>query len=121
MIQTSANNKNNESVVESDDSAENYDESLSQALGDVWVFDTHLRRWMELSPPLFIQGSGAGKRIKKEFEPRMAHSAVIIDQFVVVFGGLNKEKNNLISNDLYILCLNGVTNALIPKEKQSII
>ena len=51
----------------------------------------------------------------------MAHSAVIIDQFVVVFGGLNKEKNNLISNDLYILCLNGVTNALIPKEKQSII
>ena len=51
----------------------------------------------------------------------MAHSAVIIDQFVVVFGGLNKEKNNLISNDLYILCLNGVTNALIPKEKQSFI
>ena len=47
----------------------------------------------------------------------MAHSAVIIDQFVVIFGGLNKETNNLISNDLYILCLNGVTNALIPKDK----
>lgn len=47
----------------------------------------------------------------------MAHSAVIIDQFVVVFGGLNKETNSLISNDLYILCLNGVTNALLPKDK----
>lgn len=50
----------------------------------------------------------------------MAHSAVIIDQFVVVFGGLNKETNNLISNDLYILCLNGVTNALLPKEKAAL-
>ena len=47
----------------------------------------------------------------------MAHSAVVIDQFVVVFGGLNKENNNLISNDLYVLSLNGVTNALLPKEK----
>ena len=47
----------------------------------------------------------------------MAHSAVIIDQFVVIFGGLNKETNSLISNDLYVLCLNGVTNALLPKEK----
>ena len=72
---------------------------------------------MEIRAPLFIQGSGAGKRIRKQFEPRMAHSAVIIDQFVVVFGGLNKETNSLISNDLYVLCLNGVTNALLPKEK----
>ena len=47
----------------------------------------------------------------------MAHSAVVIDQFVVVFGGLNKETNNLISNDLYVLCLNGVANALLPKNK----
>ena len=47
----------------------------------------------------------------------MAHSAVVIDQFVVVFGGLNKQTNNLISNDLYVLCLNGVSNALLPKTK----
>jgi len=38
----------------------------------------------------------------------------------VVFGGLNKETNNLISNDLYVLCLNGVTNALLPKDKSVI-
>ena len=49
----------------------------------------------------------------------MAHSAVVIDQFVVVFGGLNKETNNFISNDLYVLCLNGNTNALLPKERVS--
>ena len=47
----------------------------------------------------------------------MAHSAVVLDQFVVLFGGLNKMTNSLISNDLYVLCLNGVTNALLPKEK----
>ena len=47
----------------------------------------------------------------------MAHSAVVIDQFVVVFGGLNKITNGLISNDLYVLCLNGNANALLPKEK----
>ena len=29
-------------------------ESKSQALGDVWVFDTHLKRWMEIKAPLFI-------------------------------------------------------------------
>lgn len=47
----------------------------------------------------------------------MAHSAVVIDQFVVIFGGLNKETNNLISNDLYVLCLNGSTQALLPKDR----
>ena len=47
----------------------------------------------------------------------MAHSAVVIDQFVVLFGGYNKVTNSLISNDLYILCLNGISNALLPKEK----
>ena len=47
----------------------------------------------------------------------MAHSAVVIDQFVVVFGGLNRITNGLISNDLYVLCLNGNANALLPKEK----
>lgn len=31
----------------------------------------------------------AGKKIRKQFEPRLAHTAVIIDSFVVVFGGLN--------------------------------
>lgn len=110
----SHNSDDSKDDEEDDDDEE---ESPSKSLNDVWVFDTHLLKWLELTPSLYIQGSGAGKRIRKQFEPRMAHSAVIIDQFVVVFGGLNKETNSLISNDLYILCLNGITNALLPKDK----
>ena len=56
----------------------------------------------------------AGKKIKKQFEPRLAHTAVIIDQFVIVFGGLNSQKNSLISNDIYVLCLNDETQKIIP-------
>lgn len=54
----------NESA-ESEQSNEDENESKSKALGDVWIFDTHLKRWMEINAPLFIQGSGAGKRIRK--------------------------------------------------------
>lgn len=64
----------------------------------------------------------AGKKIKKQFEPRLAHTAVIIDQFIVIFGGLNSLKNTIISNDIYILCLNQVTDRILPPpfEKKSL-
>lgn len=45
-------------------------------LNDVWVFDTLTNRWHEIKAPLRIQGPLTGKKLKKEFEPRMAHSAV---------------------------------------------
>lgn len=112
----SAENSDGRAGGEDDDSDEEAD-TKSKSLSDVWIFDSHLNRWFELNLPLYIQGSGAGKRIRKQFESRMAHSAVVLDQFVVLFGGLNKMTNSLISNDLYVLCLNGVTNALLPKEK----
>ena len=50
----------------------------------------------------------------------MAHSAVIMDQFVVLFGGLNKtssKKGTLISNDMFVLSLNGITNAILSKKQ----
>jgi hypothetical protein len=47
-----------------------------------------------------------GKKIKREFEPRMAHSAVALNQFVILFGGLIGD-NQLVSNDLYVLSLDG--------------
>lgn len=65
------------------------DSSQKEPLSDVWIFDTFHRTWTQLNPSLRIQGSMAGKKIKKQFEPRLAHTAVIIDQFVIVFGGLN--------------------------------
>jgi len=57
-------------------------------------------------PPLRIQGPLLGKKLKKDFEPRMAHSAVQLNQFVVLFGGLSND-NQLVSNDLYVLSLDG--------------
>jgi hypothetical protein len=36
----------------------------------------------------------------------MAHSAVQLNQFVVLFGGLSND-NQLVSNDLYVLSLDG--------------
>lgn len=80
----------------------------------MWVFDTFLSKWQQIEPALKVQGSMAGKKIRKQFEPRLAHTAVIIDSFVVVFGGLNSQKNSLISNDIYVLCLEANTERIIP-------
>ena len=82
----------------------------------MWVFDTFLSKWFEIRPKLLIQGSGAGKKIKRQFEPRLAHSAVILDQFVIIFGGFNSKLGTLISNDLYVLSLNGESNAILPRS-----
>lgn len=64
----------------------------------------------------------AGKKIRKQFEPRLAHTAVIIDDYVVIFGGLNSQKNSLISNDVYLLCLTNDTDKILPPpvEKRSL-
>ena len=80
----------------------------------MWIFDTYFSTWRELNPPLKIQGSMAGKKIRKQLEPRLAHTAVIIDDYVVVFGGLNSQKNALISNDVYLLCLTNDTEKILP-------
>eukprot|EP00347_Sterkiella_histriomuscorum_P007476 403348772 len=80
-------------------------------LNDVWIYDTILFKWHEIKPHLKIQGPLAGKKIKKVFEPRMAHSAVQYDQFVIIFGGLNQERQP-ISNDLFILSLDGELGAI---------
>jgi len=42
----------------------------------------------------------------KDFQSRIGHSALIYESLVIVFGGM-QEKNILISNDLFILSLNG--------------
>ena len=60
-------------------------------LSDVWAYDTLMNRWYEIFPGFRIQGNLTGKKIKKEFEPRMAHSAVALDQYVVLFGGLGTD------------------------------
>jgi hypothetical protein len=84
-------------------------------LGDVWVFDTYFSTWTEIKNiPFKIQSNPQGKKIKKFFEPRMAHTACVLDQYVVLFGGLNKLTNLLVSNELFALSLDGNTNAILP-------
>ena len=100
----------------------NSDESESKyvSIGDVWVFDTVQVRWFQITPQLKIQGNGTGRKIRKQFEPRMGHSSVIQNQFIVVFGGLNNEptSRSMISNDLYVLSLDGSLNAIFPNDIQ---
>lgn len=71
--------------------------------------------WFEIKPDFKVQSSATGKKVRKRFEPRMAHSSVILDQFVTIFGGSNNDSDqrSLISNDLFVLSLDGVTNAML--------
>jgi hypothetical protein len=48
----------------------------------------------------------------------MGHTSVIQNQFVVVFGGLNNGSNHesMISNDLYVLSLDGSPGCMLAKE-----
>jgi len=64
---------------ESEQGQSESEDTEKEPLSDVWIFDTLMRNWFELKPGFKIQGSGAGKKIKKHFEPRLAHTAVIID------------------------------------------
>lgn len=100
--------------------SESGDESASDSvpkvsLDDVWVFDIILGEWAKLSPSLRIQGTGAGKKIRKNFEPRLAHVSCIVDDYVIIFGGLNSSRKALVSNDIYLLSLNGKFDYLFPQ------
>ena len=106
------NEGSSESVEEVKTSAEvnkkkDEDDDLGnkRPLNDVWVYDTLMNKWHEIRAPFRIQGSLLGKKLKKEFEPRMAHSAVQLNQFIVIFGGLGTDQ--LVSNVLYVLSLDG--------------
>lgn len=96
------------------DKSDSESSSCKEPLSDVWIFDTFSKVWTQIDPALRVQGSMAGKKIKKYFEPRLAHTAVLIDSFVVLFGGLNSQKNSLISNDIYVLCLDRFTERIMP-------
>ena len=42
----------------------------------------------------------------------------MLDQFVIIFGGFNSKAETLVSNDLYVLSLNGEYNAMLPKAHE---
>ena len=53
-------NQDNQSQREKDDdcdeerSEDEDGESPTKSLNDVWIFDTHLKKWFEIDPPLYI-------------------------------------------------------------------
>ena len=90
-------------------------EDANKPLNDVWLYDIHLETWREISPAIRVQTSFNSKKMRKIFEPRMAHSATVLGNYIVVFGGYNSQSNQYSPNNLYILSLSGCTDYILPK------
>ena len=54
--------------------SEKSEASMNRSLNDVWLFDLHLNEWKEINPSVKVQSSFNNKKLRKTFEPRMAHS-----------------------------------------------
>ena len=77
MDQDGVKKSRNGSIIDADEQVK--DNGNKRPLNDVWIYDTLTNQWLEIHPPFKIQGSLLGKKIKKDFEPRMAHSAVQVN------------------------------------------
>jgi hypothetical protein len=94
------------------------DESNPQnkPLNDVWLFDTELSRWKEIAPAVKVQPSFNSKKMHKKFEPRMAHSANVIGNYIVIYGGYNSHNGIFSPNNFYVLSLSGCTDFILTKS-----
>ena len=59
----------------SDESEDDDGEPQNRPLNDVWVYDILLNIWREITTTVKVQTSFNSKKMRKIFEPRMAHSA----------------------------------------------
>ena len=49
----------------------------------------HLRKWDEVKPEVRVQSTFNNRNMRKAFEPRMAHTANVVNgNYIVFFGGL---------------------------------
>jgi hypothetical protein len=71
--------------------------------------------WREISTTVKVQASFNSKKMRKIFEPRMAHTANVIGNYIVVFGGYNSLSGVFSPNNYYILSLSGCTDFIFPK------
>jgi hypothetical protein len=80
-------------IVQEGDGADGDDAEKSacpnRPLNDVWLFDLMLNVWRQVEPVTKVQSSFNNKKLRKSFEPRMAHSASVLGNYIVVFGGYN--------------------------------
>jgi len=63
------------------------EETNNKALNDVWLYDIHMNTWKEIKPVVKVQSCFNSKKMRKSFEPRMAHSAEIWGNYIIIFGG----------------------------------
>ena len=57
--------------------------------------------------------------MRKLFEPRMAHSANLVGDYIVCFGGFNSQSTQYSPNLLNLLSLSGVTDFILSSVKTS--
>ena len=69
------------------------EEDANKPLNDVWLYDIYLEIWSEVTASIKVQTSFNSKKMRKIFEPRMAHSASMIGNYIVIFGGYNSQTN----------------------------
>lgn len=90
-------------------------EPANKPLNDIWVYDVVLNKWKEITTTVKVQTSFNSKKMRKIFEPRMAHSSNVYEQYIVVFGGYNSQNNQYSPNNICILSLSGCTDFILSK------
>lgn len=55
--------------------------------------------------------------MRKTFEPRMAHSATTVGNYILVFGGFNSQNKNVQSNNFCVLSLTGCSDYMLQKPR----
>lgn len=96
--------------------SEKSEASLNRSLNDVWLFDLHLNEWKEINPSVKVQSSFNNKKLRKTFEPRMAHSTNLVGNYLVIFGGFNSHTNQYSHPNLNLLSLVGCTDYILQKS-----
>jgi hypothetical protein len=46
-----------------------------------------MNTWKEIKPIVKVQSCFNSKKMRKSFEPRMAHSAEVWGNYIIIFGG----------------------------------
>lgn len=96
--------------------SEEESENNNMSLGDVWVFDMHLRAWQELKPSIRVQTVFNNKKMRKTFEPRMAHTATVVHgNYIVFFGGFCTQTSTYLHANFAVLSLSGCTDYILSK------
>ena len=98
-----------------DENAEEDSDPKNRSLSDVWIYDLQINAWKEITPVVKVQTSFNSKKFRKSFEPRMAHSANILGNYIIIFGGYNSKNNQYSTNNFCILSLSGCTDYMLSK------